>query len=132
MNQEDITFDKHFYKRVGERPINEGFVRKFLAQMTKLDKIEKGRKERFKFWFKMSRKYSLVLIIEPKISNLGVSKEILKNLKNMKISVTYRTNHVYVLLLIAFKKKGKEVNVPIPLTFNLGHKFPMTDVLIYN
>jgi len=65
LNQDDITFDPHFYKRLGERPINERMVRSFLSQINKLKKIEQGKEEnRFKLWFKMSGKYSLVLIIE--------------------------------------------------------------------
>ena len=64
--------------------------------------------------------------------NLGVSKEVLKNVQNMKMSVTYKTNYVYVLLMIVFKKGGKEVNVPIPLTLDLGHKVPMKEDLVYN
>ena len=69
VKQEDIIFDSHFYKRIGERPINEGMVRSFLSQINKLENIEHGKdKERFKLWFKMSRKYSLVLIIETNLS----------------------------------------------------------------
>ena len=64
LNQDKITFDLHFYKRIIERPIKEGMVRSFLSQINKLEKIERGKGERFKLWFKMSRKYSLVLIIE--------------------------------------------------------------------
>ncbi len=64
--------------------------------------------------------------------NLGVSKEILKNIQNMKMSVNYQTNHVYVLLMISFKKKGKDVNVQIPLTLSLGHKEPMKELMVYN
>jgi len=64
LNQDNIEFDSHFYKRVGERPINEGMVRKFLSQIDKLEKIEQGKNGRFKLWFKMSVKYSLVLIVE--------------------------------------------------------------------
>jgi uncharacterized protein YuzE len=64
--------------------------------------------------------------------NLGIGKEILKNIKSMKMSITYKTNHVYVLLMITFKKGDKEVNVPIPLTLDLGHKMPRQDVLVYN
>tara|TARA_Y100000310_G_scaffold76463_1_gene72948 strand:- start:1107 stop:1412 length:306 start_codon:yes stop_codon:yes gene_type:complete len=64
LNQKNIAFDPHFYKRVGERPISESMVRKFLSGLTRLEKIEQGRGERFKLWFKMSRKYSLVLIVE--------------------------------------------------------------------
>ena len=69
LNQDNIIFDSHFYKRTGERPINEGMVRSFLSQINKLEKIEQGKeKDRFKLWFKMSRKYSLVLIIEVDLS----------------------------------------------------------------
>lgn len=68
LNQDNVTFDPHFYKRVGERPINESMIRSFLSQSNKLEKIEQGKGERFKLWFKMSRKYSLVLIIEVDLS----------------------------------------------------------------
>ncbi|MBR9701316.1 hypothetical protein GOV13_00150 [Candidatus Pacearchaeota archaeon] len=69
LNQNEIAFDPHFYKRIKERPIDESIVRSFLSQLNKLEKIEKGKGEdRFKLWFKMSRKYSLVLIIEIDIS----------------------------------------------------------------
>lgn len=63
--------------------------------------------------------------------NLGISKEILKNIKSIKMSVNYKTNHVYVLLIMIFKKKSGEVNIPIPLTLNLGHKTPKKEVLVY-
>jgi len=64
--------------------------------------------------------------------NLGIGKNILKSIKSMKMSVNYKTNHIYVLLMIIFKKKGKEVNIPIPLTLDLGHKTPKEEVLVYN
>src|SRR3989344_51765 len=44
--------------------------------------------------------------------NLGVSKEVLGSIKNIKMSVTYKTNHVYILLMITFNKEDKEVNIP--------------------
>ncbi len=65
LSQEDIIFDPHFYKRSRERPINESIVRSFLSKIDKLEKIEQGKGEdRFKLWFKMSKKYSLIIIIE--------------------------------------------------------------------
>ena len=64
--------------------------------------------------------------------NLGINKDILNGIKSIKMSVTYKTNYVYVLLMISFKKGEKEVNMPIPLTLNLGHKTPRQDVLVYN
>ena len=69
LNQNSIIFDSHFYKRTGERPISEGMVRSFLSQIHRLEKIEQGKeKDRFKLWFKMSRRYSLVLIIKINLS----------------------------------------------------------------
>ena len=50
----------------------------------------------------------------------------------MKMSVNYKTNHVYVLLMIEFKKGDKDVNMSIPLTLDLGHKIPRQEVLVYN
>lgn len=64
--------------------------------------------------------------------NLGISKEVLKDIQSINMSVNYKTNHVYVLLMIVFKKDGKEVNVPIPLTLDLGHKVSRKEVLVYN
>lgn len=65
LNQDNVHFDSHFYKRTKERPINEGMVRSFLSQTDKLEKIERGKEmNRFKLWFKMSKKYSLVVITE--------------------------------------------------------------------
>ena len=80
LNQDNLVFDPHFYKRLGERPINEGMVRNFLSQLDRLEKIEQGKGERFKLWFKMSRKYSLVLIIEIEVS------------KGLKIISAWNTN----------------------------------------
>lgn len=75
LNQNEIEFDPHFYKRSAERPINEGMVRKFLSNLNSLVKIEIGNgTNRFKLWFKMSRRYSLVIIIE--ISSAKVLKVI--------------------------------------------------------
>jgi uncharacterized protein YuzE len=64
--------------------------------------------------------------------NLGVSKEMLGGIHNMKMSVIYKTNHVYVLLMISFKKADKTVNVQIPLTLDLGHRTPRREISVYN
>ena len=65
LDQRDISFDSHFYKRVQERPVSEGMVRSFLSQPSKLEKVEHGKSDfRLKLWFRMSNKYSLVLIVE--------------------------------------------------------------------
>ncbi|MEK6893062.1 MAG: DUF2283 domain-containing protein [Nanoarchaeota archaeon] len=64
--------------------------------------------------------------------NLGISKDNLKFIQNIKMSVTYKTNNVFILLMMTFKKEDKEVNVPIPLTLNLGHKVLRKEELAYN
>jgi len=63
---------------------------------------------------------------------LGIDKKFLEQIQNIKMSVTYRTNYVYVLLMMVFKQEGKETNVQIPLTLDLGHKVPKTELLVYN
>ena len=68
LDQDKVVFDPHFYKRSKERPVDEGLVRSFLSKPEKLEKIEVGNNDRFKLWFRMSGKYSLVLIIEISIS----------------------------------------------------------------
>lgn len=69
LNQDNIFFDSHFYKRSQERPIKEGMIRSFFSQLNRLEKIEQGKgKNRFKLWFKMSGKYPLVVIIEIEVS----------------------------------------------------------------
>jgi uncharacterized protein YuzE len=64
--------------------------------------------------------------------NLGISKDNLMNIQNIKMSVNYKTNNAYVLLVMTFKKGDKEVNMSIPLTLDLGHKIPKKDMLVYN
>ena len=64
--------------------------------------------------------------------NLGIDKKDLEFIQNIKMSVNYKTNHVYVLLMMTFEKQDKEVNVPIPLTLDLGHKSPRKEILVYN
>lgn len=57
LDQDNIIFDPHFYKRSKNRPVDEGMVRSFITKINKLEKIEKGKGEnRFKLWFKMSGK----------------------------------------------------------------------------
>ena len=42
LSQNNITFDPHFYKRTGERAINESMIRSFLSQINKLEKEKTG------------------------------------------------------------------------------------------
>ena len=81
LDQNDIYFDPHFYKRSRERPVNEEMIKSFLSKLDKLEKIEQGKEEnRFKLWFKMSNKYSLVVIIEIIVS------------KDLKVISAWNTN----------------------------------------
>jgi len=51
--------------------------------------------------------------------NLKISKEQLKELQKASMIVTYKPNYVYIYLVMVFKKKEK--NITIPLTVDLGH-----------
>ena len=62
--------------------------------------------------------------------NFGISKDVLENIKSIKMSISYKTNNVYVLLMISFGEK--DVNVQIPLTLDLGHRVPQKETLVYN
>ena len=64
LDKDKIIFDSHFYRRCKKRPIDEGMVRSFLLKIDKLERIEEGNNGRFKLWFRMSGKYSLVLVVE--------------------------------------------------------------------
>jgi len=62
----------------------------------------------------------------------GIKKDILEKIQNIKMSVNYKTNYVYVLLMITFQKEDQVVNIPIPLTLGLGHKSSRQELLVYN
>ena len=51
--------------------------------------------------------------------NLDISEEQLKSLKQASLRVTYKPNYVYISLIMQFE--GKEKDVSIPLTVDLGH-----------
>lgn len=72
VKQKDILFTPHFYKRAKRRPISEGMIRKFLSKPEKLEKIERGKENRFKLWFKLSGKYSLVIITKTSSKSLNI------------------------------------------------------------
>ena len=67
LKQENIKFKKHFYDKVKERPISEAMIREYVKKTDRLLKVEeqpsrrKGE-EKYKLWFKLSNKYSLVVV----------------------------------------------------------------------
>lgn len=65
VKQENIFFKKHFHERTLERPVSEGMVRRYLKKsLIKAERLparEEGE-EKYKLWFRMSRRYSLVVI----------------------------------------------------------------------
>ena len=68
VKDENIHFKKHFYDKVKERPISEGLVKSSLKKTDKLLKVEeqpsrREGEEKYKLWFKLSNKYSLVVIV---------------------------------------------------------------------
>lgn len=51
--------------------------------------------------------------------NLNILREQLENLKKVSMTITYKPNYVYILLIMKFEDKEKDVS--IPLTIDLGH-----------
>ncbi|HLC65182.1 MAG TPA: DUF2283 domain-containing protein [Candidatus Nanoarchaeia archaeon] len=52
-------------------------------------------------------------------SNLKIPEGQLKGLQNASMIVTYKPNYVHISLIMQFK--GKEKDITIPLTLDLGH-----------
>jgi len=52
--------------------------------------------------------------------NLNIEPEILEEIDKAKMSVVYKPNYLYILLVLSLKEKEKEI--AIPLTVDLGHK----------
>lgn len=51
--------------------------------------------------------------------NLNISEEMLKGIKKASMAVSYKPNYVYITLVMLFA--GKEKDITIPLTVDLGH-----------
>ena len=51
--------------------------------------------------------------------NLNITEEQLQNLKEASMNITYKPNNVYILLVMKFENKEKDIG--IPLTVDLGH-----------
>ena len=67
VKDENIHFKKHFYDKIKERPISESLVKSSLKKTDKLLKVEeqpsrREGEEKYKLWFKLSNKYSLVVV----------------------------------------------------------------------
>ena len=70
-------FKKHFFDRVKERPISESLIIKYLKKTETLLKVEllsstRVKEEKFKLWFKLSNRYSLVVIVAIKGKDLYI------------------------------------------------------------
>jgi uncharacterized protein YuzE len=52
--------------------------------------------------------------------NLQISPDFLEKVNNARMSVTYRPDYLFIMLV--FKLENKEKEVAIPLTLDLGHK----------
>ncbi len=52
--------------------------------------------------------------------NLGISKELLKKVKNAKLGILYKPDYIFVTIVFNFERIEKDIR--IPLTIDLGHK----------
>lgn len=67
LKEDNVKFKKHFYDKIKERPISEELLRKYLKKTDRLLKVEEqpSRREgedKYKLWFKLSNRYSLVVV----------------------------------------------------------------------
>ena len=67
LKEENIIFKRHFYERAGERPVSELLVRECLKKTDRLVNTEgqetkQDGEQKYKLWFRLSNKYSLVLV----------------------------------------------------------------------
>jgi hypothetical protein len=77
LKEEKVIFKNHFYERTLDRSISENLVRSCLKKNESLIKAEKQQsiradEEKYKLWFKLSRKYALVIIIAISKKNLYI------------------------------------------------------------
>jgi uncharacterized protein YuzE len=61
--------------------------------------------------------------------NLEMSREILGNIENASMAVVYKPGYVYILIRV--KLKGKDKNISIPLTVDLGHKKVKREEIVF-
>ena len=61
--------------------------------------------------------------------NLKISDEQLKELQEASMAVTYKPNYACIYLVMKFKKKEKDIT--IPLTVDLGHGSVRTEKTIF-
>jgi len=52
--------------------------------------------------------------------NLSINPEMLSKIEKASMSVIYKPNYVYIVLAVRFE--GKDKDISIPLTVDLGHK----------
>jgi uncharacterized protein YuzE len=76
-----------------------------------------------------SRGFIVALEILNASQNLGIKEEMLKSLEQASMQVTYKPNYVYIAIYM--KMKGKEKEVSIPLTVDLGHGAVKTEKTMF-
>lgn len=67
LGDKNLRFKRHFHDRIAARPVTEGLVRDCLKKIDRLIKAErqpsrKPEEQKYKLWFKLSNRYSLVVI----------------------------------------------------------------------
>ncbi|MFQ5531469.1 MAG: DUF2283 domain-containing protein [Candidatus Nanoarchaeia archaeon] len=67
-----------------------------------------------------SKGYIIAIEILNASQNLKVSPKVFSEINKASMSVVYKPNYLYIMLIFNFKEKEKDV--AIPLTIDLGHK----------
>jgi len=73
----NLEFKKHFYDIIVQRPISDDLVKEIIKKpntllKAELQKAKKIGEKKYKLWFKLSNKYSLVLIAVISKKNLYI------------------------------------------------------------
>jgi hypothetical protein len=68
IDEKNVIFTRHAYDRFSQRQMREGLVNSFLRTPDRLFLVERQSarglwEEKFRIWFKMSSRYSLVVVI---------------------------------------------------------------------
>lgn len=82
--ESQIFFIDHALEQMEWRNINRGMVIFYLKTPNTLRRVDKQEKQRYKLWFKLSSKYSLIPIVRFKRKNIYVITVIKTNRKWQK------------------------------------------------
>lgn len=82
--ESQIVFIDYALKQMEWRDISRGMITSCLKNPNKLRRVDKQKKQRYKAWFKLSGKYSLILVIRFKGKEVYIITTVKTNRKWQK------------------------------------------------